>query len=159
MNESVSLIPMTREMCHAFYREFQNDPAVFAPGQPFREYVYSADKVDAYWREQDVASRRVFAIMQGEEMVGEIKLKYIDFEKRECSMGIHLLNDAVKDKGIGTRAEQLALDYAFDMLGMQAVNADALLANARSQHVLEKVGFRYVREDSMFKYYRCERVK
>lgn len=126
-----------------------------------RDYAcfYDADKVDAYWREQEVETRRVFAIMHGEKMVGEIKLKYIDFDKRECSMGVHLLNDSVKGKGYGTCAERLVLEYAFDTLNMRAVNADALLANTRSQHVMEKVGFGYVREDEMFKYYRCERIK
>jgi len=147
---------MTYEMCHAFYQKFENDPSVFAPDQDFKPYLYSKEKVDAYWREQDVPDRRVFIIMRGEEMIGEIKLKYIDFEKCECSMGVHLLNDAVKGKGYGTRAEQLILDYAFHELKMKAVNADALIGNTRSQHVLEKVGFRYRRQDDMFKYYRCE---
>lgn len=157
MCDEISLKAMTKDMCHAFYQKFENDPAVFAPGRAFQEYVYDVRRVDEYWREQDVESRRVFAIMQGSQLIGEIKLKYIDFEKCECSMGVHLLNDSVKGKGYGTRAEQLVLDYAFEKLGMNAVNADALLANTRSQHVLEKVGFRYVREDDAFKYYRCER--
>lgn len=157
MCDEISLKAMTKDMCHAFYQRFENDPAVFAPGQAFREYVYNAQKVDEYWREQDVPSRRVFAIMLSSQMIGEIKLKYIDFEKSECSMGVHLLNDSVKGKGYGTRAEQLVLDYAFNVLKMKAVNADALIGNMRSQHVLEKVGFCYVREDGVFKYYRCER--
>ena len=72
-------------------------------------------------------------------------------------MGIHLQNDAVKGKGYGTQAERLILRYAFEELGMVAVNAKAVLMNTRSQHVLEKVGFCYTHEDDTFKYYRCER--
>ena len=74
-------------------------------------------------------------------------------------MGIHLQNDSVKEKGYGTQAERLVLQYAFEELGMVAVNADAALKNTRSQHVLEKVGFRYTHEDDTFKYYRCENNK
>jgi len=159
MGGNISLTAMTREMCHAFYRQFKNDPAVFAPDQAFEPYVYSPEKVDAYWRDQDVPTRRVFAIMLDGRMIGEIKLKYIDFDKRDCSMGVHLLDDSVKGKGYGTQAEKLILNYAFTSLGMQAVNADALLENTRSQHVLEKVGFCYVRQDEKFKYYRCEKDK
>ena len=85
------------------------------------------------------------------------KLKGIDTKKRECGMGIHLRDDSVKEKGYGTQAERLILQYAFEELGMIAVNADAVLKNTRSQHVLEKVGFQYVREDDVFKYYRCEK--
>ena len=66
-------------------------------------------------------------------------------------------NDAVKGKGYGTQAEHLAIKIAFDELGMTAVNADAVMKNVRSQHVLEKTGFRLVGEDAAFKYYRIER--
>ena len=67
-------------------------------------------------------------------------------------------NDSVKGKGYGTQAEKLAIKYAFEKLGMLAVNADAVLKNTRSQHVLEKVGFRFVKEGGIFRYYRVEQA-
>ena len=151
----VSLKPMTRQMCHQFYQNFQNDPAI----GHYYEYVYTPEMADAYFDANSVPERRLFAITVGEQIVGECKLKNIDFEKRECSMGIHLQNDAVKGKGYGTQAERLILRYAFEELGMAAVNADAARKNTRSRHVLEKVGFRFVREDETFRYYRCENSK
>ena len=99
----------------------------------------------------------MLAVMCDGKPVGQIDLKHIDPVKKECELSIHMRNDSVKGKGYGTRAEQLALKYAFDVLEMEAVNADAVLKNTRSQHVLEKVGFRYVGEDETCKYYRCER--
>ena len=63
----------------------------------------------------------------------------------------------VKGLGYGTYAEKLALKYAFDVLGMAAVNADAVIKNTRSQHVLEKVGFQLIGEGDGFKYYQCVR--
>ena len=152
---SVTLCPMTREMCHTFYKGFQNDPAI----GHYYEYVYSTDVADNYFDTNSVPDRKMFAIMVGDQIVGECKLKNIDFEKQECSMGIHLRDDSVKGKGYGTQAERQILQYAFEELGMDAVNADAALKNTRSQHVLEKVGFLFVREDETFKYYRCERSK
>ena len=56
---------------------------------------------------------------------------------------------------MGTEAERQALCYAFDELGMQTVYADAVLKNVRSQHVLEKVGVRLIREEGDFRYYAC----
>lgn len=147
----ISLCPMTREMCHDFYKGFQNDPAI----GHYYEFVYTASWADSYFDKNNVPDRRVFAILVNREIVGECKLKDIDFAKKECSMGIHLRDDSVKEKGYGTQAERLVLRYAFEELGMVAVNADAALKNTRSQHVLEKVGFRYVSEDETFKYYRC----
>jgi len=148
----VSLVPMTRELCHKFYKAFQNDPAI----GHYYEYVYTPETVDRYFDTNSVKDRKLFAIMVGDEIIGECKLKNIDLEKRECSMGIHLQNDAAKGKGYGTQAERLILQYAFEEMGMVAVNADTVLKNTRSQHVLEKVGFLYTHEDDQFKYYRCE---
>ena len=148
----VSLQPMTREMCHVFYRQFQNDPAI----GHYYDYVYTPQTADRYYDNNLRADRKMFAIMVDGKIVGECKLKNIDFEKRECSMGIHLQNDSVKGKGYGTQAERLILRYAFEDLGMDAVNAEAFIKNTRSQHVLEKAGFRYIGEDDRFKFYRCE---
>ena len=152
--DKVTLWPMTREMCHAFYKGFQNDPAI----GHYYEYVYTPEIADRYFDTNSAADRKLFAIMVNGQIIGECKLKNIDWDKRECSMGIHLRDDSVKGKGYGTQAERLILSYAFEELGMAAVNADAALKNTRSQHVLEKVGFQYVRQDETFKYYRCERV-
>ena len=151
----VSLKPMTRQMCHTFYKDFQNDPAI----GHYYEYVYTPEIADRYFDTNSAPEKKLFAICLNGKIIGEIKLKHMDLQKRECSMGIHLQNDAVKGKGYGTQAERLTLQYAFEELGMAAVNAKAVLKNTRSQHVLEKVGFRYTHEDDTFKYYRCEAIK
>ncbi len=155
----ITLEPMTREMCHEFYREFRNDPAIYMDMSRFAEFIYTSEWVDAYFDRQQEKKRLLFAVMAEGQMVGEVKLHSIDREKKECSLGIHLRNDSVKGKGYGTQAEQLAVQYAFDVLGIDAVNADAVLKNTRSQHVLEKAGFRYVRQDEAYKYYRIEKAK
>ena len=149
----VSIKPMTRQICHEFYQRFQNDPAI----GHYYEYIYNPERADRYFDTNSVPGRKLFVILAGDEIVGECKLKKIYFQKQECSLGIHLRDDSVKEKGYGTQAERLILQYAFEELGMVAVNADAALKNTRSQHVLEKVGFRYVREDETFRYYRCEK--
>ena len=73
-------------------------------------------------------------------------------------MGISLQHDGYKNKGYGTKAESLALNYAFAELGMETVFADALINNRRSQHVLEKVGFMKTHQDDSFQYYRCDKA-
>ena len=70
----------------------------------------------------------------------------------------YLQNDSVKGRGYGTAAERLALKYAFDTLGMDAVNADTVIKNTRSQHVLEEKGdFKYYRFDRSFSAYCTKR--
>ena len=153
----ITITPMTRPLCHELYRGFENDPDTFMDMGRFAPYEYTPEKVDQYFEEQQTPDRIVFMIMEGGRPVGEVKLKYIDHETKQCSLGIHLQNDGAKNRGVGTAAERLALDYAFHVLGMETVNADAVLKNKRSQHVLEKVGFTYVRKDDTFRYYICKR--
>ena len=41
----VSLKPMSRQMCHEFYKDFQNDPAI----GHYYEYVYSPEIANRYF--------------------------------------------------------------------------------------------------------------
>lgn len=153
----IALLPMTRELYHTMYRHFENDPDIFMDMSLFKPFAYDPEWVERYIDKQERQRNVVFAIMCEGKVAGEVKLKNIDRERRVCRLGIHLQNDGAKNRGIGTRAEKLAVQYAFDELDMDAVEADAVLKNARSQHVLEKVGFRPVGQDETYKYYRIDR--
>lgn len=67
-------------------------------------------------------------------------------------------NKNYKDRGFGTRAEQLAIEYVFYELDIPMLYADSVLTNTRSQHVLEKVGFRFIYEDEQRKHYKITRA-
>ena len=150
---------MTRELCHAFFRGWQNDPALYEEPARCMPYQYDCAAVDAYFDAKQLPDRVMLAVMLGDRPIGEIHLKGIDREKGTCALGIALQNDAVKGKGYGTRAERLAVRYALDVLGLRTVLADALKGNTRSQRVLEKAGFQRTGEDGRFCYYRYEDLK
>ena len=155
---TIQLKAMTRELCHELYKHWTNDASIYMDMHLFQPYVYDEAAVNRYFdMKGEDSSRRVFEIMLGFMAIGELKFKLIDHDKKECSLSIHMQNDAVKGRGYGTQAERLAVKTAFDEFGMAAVNADTIRKNTRSQHVLEKVGFRFVGEDETFKYYRIER--
>lgn len=153
----ITLKRMTRQLCHRIFREWENDPAIYADLSEFHPYRYDADRVDRYFDRKQEPSRILFAIMNGEEPIGELQLKKIDPDRKECTLSIHLKNDSVKGRGFGTQAEKLAVEYAFRELGMNTVLADTVLKNLRSRHVLEKVGFRFFNEEGAFRYYRIDR--
>ena len=152
------LAPMTAAMYHAYYREYQSDPDLCPDKGRYAEFVYDPDWVDRYIRRQAERNRLCFAVMNGDEMVGELILRDIEPRVR-ATLSISMKNAACKDRGFGTRAEQLAIGYAFDVLDVPVLCADALLTNARSRHVLEKVGFEQTGEDGTFAYYRILREK
>lgn len=155
--EDISLCVMTRKLCHELFRKWENDPDIYMNMDQFTAYQYDEGLVDRYFDAKQDPSRVLLAIMRDGAPIGEVQLKRIDREHKECTLSIHMQSDAVKGRGYGTCAERLAVRYAFQVLGMTAVNADAIAKNRRSQHVLEKVGFQFVREEKGFRYYRYVR--
>ena len=154
MNQKIHLQPMDRMLLHEYYKGFVMDADIFMDMGNFREYTYAPERVDAYFDKlQSQKDRLDFLIMNDEKPIGEIALKHIDETTRQCELSIHLQNDSVKNKGYGTQAERLILEYAFQTLGMKTVIADSVLKNKRSQHTLEKVGFQETGRDDTFVYY------
>lgn len=154
---NIRLCKMTKPLARAYFREFRNDPDLFMDMGRFSEYEYDPKKVDAYVERYRRLGRIHLAILLDQEPIGELILKNVDRENRCCTLGICMKNDTVKNRGYGTRAEILALEYAFTQLGMETVYADAIHKNTRSQHVLQKAGFNETHRDEAFVYYRCDR--
>jgi tellurite methyltransferase len=151
---TISLLPYTKERVHEFYKEYIPDAMIFSKDDDITPFVYREDKVERYYETKVLdPSRRYFAICLGIKVIGEIQLKYIDFEKKCATLSIILANDSVKGYGYGTQAEYVLLNYAFEELGLDIVYADAVHRNKRSQHVLGKLGFIFSHEDELLRYY------
>lgn len=155
---NIRLEVMTKKLARRYFSRFELDPALFSNPEDFRPYVYSPSKsdetVDRYFR----LGRVYLAVMLDEEPIGEVVLKKIDRTQKHCTLGISLRSDEFKNKGFGTEAEFLTLQYAFDIMEMETVYADSLLGNFRSRRVLEKVGFQETGRDDGFIYYRCDKA-
>ena len=108
--EQISLQLMTRELCHQIYKKWENDDSIYMDMGLFKTYIYDEEKVDKYFDANQNPSRLLFAIMLGDNAIGELQLKQIDMKTKECTLSIHMQNDAAKGKGYGTRAEQLAIE-------------------------------------------------
>ena len=155
----ITLEIMTRELCHELYKEWTNDESIYMDMSLFKTFIYNEATVDRYYDSKQNSSRILFAVMLEGKPIGEVQLKEIDKTSKECTLSIHMQNDTAKGKGYGTEAEKLAIKYAFEELGMKVVNADTVLKNTRSQHVMEKVGFKFIKEDGDFRYYKIERQR
>ena len=154
---NIRLQPMTKKLARMYFQRYIADPALFAPNQEFRPYIYNEENVNNRIDRYRALGNVYFAVMLNEEPIGDIVLKRIDRKEKHCTLGISLRSDDVKNQGYGTQTEILALRYAFDNLDMDTVFADTLIRNTRSQHVLKKVGFKETHQDDTFIYYRCDR--
>ncbi len=156
MNSEVYLQPMTAEMYHEYFKEYENDLDLYIDKDTWEAYVYEEEKVNRYIQRQIDLGRKAFAIMCDDEMVGELIIKNIE-EGKCATLGLAMKNVQYKDKGYGTKAERLAIEYVFHELDIPTLYADSIKSNTRSQHVMEKVGFKFISEDENFKYYRIDR--
>lgn len=156
MEAEVTLEPMTPEMYHAFFREYQNDLDLYIDKKAYAPYVYEEEKVNRYIQRQIDLNRKPFAIMADGEIVGELIIKNI-VQCQSATLGLTMKSTRYKDRGFGTKAELLAIQYVFNELDIPTLYADAILSNKRSQHVLEKVGFRLIKEEGNFRFYRIDR--
>ena len=150
----VTLVPMTREMYHAYFRQYENDPDLYPDKSEYRHYEYSFENVEKYIQKQKDRHRLPFAVMDGDEPVGEIVIRDIR-ERESASFGIAMKNTAYKDRGYGTAAEKALLEYIFFVLDIPDVYAEAVLTNTRSRHVMEKAGFVFTHQDEKYAYYRA----
>lgn len=148
----VSITPMTTELAHKLFSGFEQDKALFANEKDFVPYVYVKENVDKYVESRRKKGNVLLAILINEEVIGEIRFKDFDMDRRSAELGIVLKCDRFKNRGLGTEAIRLAIDYAGNGLGLLTVTASVLKTNKRSLRVCEKTGFRYDREDDQFIY-------
>ena len=153
----IYLKQMTLELCHELFKNWENDVSIYEDMNLFKPYLYNKATVDLYFKSKNEPSRIIFAIMLNDKVIGELQLKNIDLNNKECTLSIHMQNDLVKNKGYGSKAERLAIQFAFGNLKMNSINANTIKKNTRSAHVLEKVGFHLIKEDETFKYYRIQK--
>ncbi len=153
IGSKVILKPMTLSLCNEVYRNYVPDPIM--TDKPFS---YTEEWVNQYFTSRDGdPARRFFAVTVAGRAIGEIQVKYLNFIVKKGNIGITLINDSVKGKGYGTEAERRIIQYAFQKLKLNVLYADAVLRNTRSQHIMEKLGFRYVHKDDIFRYYELQR--
>ena len=132
----ITLAPMTRELFHALYRGFENDPDIYMNMQYYTQYAYNQEKVDGRFDSLQTPERVVFAVMLDGAPIGEVQLKRINRERNDCTLSIHLQNDAVKNRGFGTQAEKQAVRYAFDVLKLDREFFSTHMSNDRGKKII-----------------------
>lgn len=74
------------------------------------------------------------------QVVGEVVLNEWDPGNRTCNFRT-LLGPAGRNRGLGTEAMRLLIDYAFTALPLHRIDLEVYAFNPRAQRVYEKVGF------------------
>ncbi len=142
---NVNITPMTAELAHCLYgNEYERDIITYNDKSLFKPFVYSKEWVDEYLLKQENLHHILFAIMLDNTTIGEVKLHNISLKRKTCEVGIHLKNDAYKNKGYGTEALRQVMQYAKDTLKMEFMQARTIVKNVPSQRLFKKLDFKEV---------------
>jgi len=89
------------------------------------------------------ASNIVLAIrlVENNEIIGTQGLYHISFKDGTATMGYCIGRKDLWDKGYGTEAQMVLLEYAFNTLNLHKVSAEVYDFNPRSKRCLEKCGY------------------
>lgn len=73
----IRLKPMTAEMFHSYFKEYEKDPDLLAEGQRFLPYEYSEERVEKYIQRQKDLNRRVLAILYADTLKKNTRSRHV----------------------------------------------------------------------------------
>ena len=80
--------------------------------------------------------------LKTDKLLGSIGLENIDYISRKATLGIFIGEKETRNKGYGTEAIQLILDYGFNYLNLNNIKLDVLSFNERAIACYKKCGFK-----------------
>jgi RimJ/RimL family protein N-acetyltransferase len=75
-------------------------------------------------------------------LIGTMGLHHIDLLNRTAVAGAVIFDEAFRNKGYGTDAKMVLLDYGFNMLGLEVVESRVIGFNKRSSAYSQKCGYK-----------------
>ena len=105
--------------------------------------VCSLDKEKQYLEEnQDAEASFAIIDLEKDEMIGSISLERINHIHRVGTLGIFIGNKQFWNKGYGTEAIRLILDYGFNYLNLHCIQLHLMSFNQRALKCYQKCGFK-----------------
>lgn len=97
------------------------------------------------WKKRELGKEYMYAIiyLQNELIIGYITLKIVNITSKRTSFSIGIFNPEYRNKGIGTEAIRLIMNYAFNELKMHSLQLNVFEDNLRAISVYKKLGFKY----------------
>lgn len=89
-------------------------------------------------------SSKIFMLCRRHDMspIGEISYGGYDRHNQRCEIGIKICDSTVRERGYGTEALALFMDYLFNYLNLNKIELTTMPDNKRAYHVYEKMGFK-----------------
>jgi len=108
---------------------------------PYSKNVLELYLENAHRDIYDVKQLRLVICDDDHKTLGLIDLFDFDPQNKRAGIGLIVLDEADRNKGVGFESLQLLCNYAFKALGLRQLYANILEANASSIHLFQKLGF------------------
>ena len=84
----------------------------------------------------------VIVTIEDNKMIGTVSLEDINSINRTATLGIFIGDKNYRDKGYGTEAIRLILEYGFKYMNLNNIKLDLMAFNTRALKCYEKCGFK-----------------
>jgi len=137
---SVTLRPLAFDDAETMYAALK-DPELRRLTGTHKTFTL-AEVVRHCGRLEAAANRWDYGIVVDGSLIGEAVLNEFDEHNRSISFRIAIWDSGQRDKGYGTEATSLMVDFAFRELPVDRIELEVYCFNDRARQVYEKVGFR-----------------
>ncbi|MGC1513931.1 MAG: GNAT family N-acetyltransferase [Maribacter sp.] len=127
-----------------FLYELENNTAVWEISgtiTPYSREVLQLYLDNAHKDVYEVKQLRLVICSQEHRRLGLIDLFDFEPSHKRAGLGVIILNQEHRNKGIGGEAIRVLCDYVFDALDLRQVYANILEENESSLHLFKKLGF------------------
>ncbi len=127
-----------------FLYELENNVAIWeisGTTTPYSRHVLKQYLDNAHRDIYEVKQLRLCICDTKDKRIGLIDLFDFDPKNRRAGMGIVVLVDKNRNKGVGSEAIRLLTEYAFSTLALRQLYANVVVGNDASIHLFKKLGF------------------
>jgi ribosomal-protein-alanine N-acetyltransferase len=138
------LRPMTEHDIPAHFAVFSDpDVARYWSREPWTDIAQAEESIEGLMATREDGSEARFGIelLSTGELIGNVGLHHFFEQNRRCEIG-YALASQYWGQGYATEALRAAIQYGFEALDLNRIEADIDPRNIGSGRVLEKLGFR-----------------
>lgn len=142
VDDEIVLKELTSEEIEPIFNMLTTQREYFAEWLPFVDYTQKIEDTKAFVESaiNSDSPDLTCAIYYKGEFVGLIGYKDTDLHNKKTEIG-YWLSKYYQHKGIVTRSCHVLIKYIFDELGMNKIRLKAVVENAKSRRVAERLGF------------------
>lgn len=122
--------------------KWSNDIEVAVKTGDFSDMI-SYEQQKSYLEDMNSGSGYGFYIVDksNNKVIGIVRLKKVDFINRNAIIGVFIGENDNRNKGMGTEATRLILDFGFNVLNLRNIMVEVFSFNEASLRMCKKCGF------------------